>query len=425
MYKKFEFDEDFLQFIWQNGHFDISKLKFYNANNVVIKNRGFHNTNQGADFLNANIEIDGVDFYGSIEVHKLSSDWNLHGHQNDENYDNVILHVVYHYDNEAITKNGYAIPTLILENAIDKNLIIQYQNFLKGKGFINCENHLDRVENIYKSWALDKAFISRIERKSAEVLSKYKLDSIDWMNVFHNEIFIGFGQNLNGNQFQTLASIVDYKIVQKLENVFQIESLLFGVAGFLEDEIEINYHKELKKEYLYLKNKFQIKEQMKKKVWSFLRMRPYSFPTLRIAQLSSFLATNHHFLNNIIASQDTFRIHNFEVSDFWKKHFSFSEPHSFQHNISANTIELIINNIIIKSLGAYSIYRNDDELKEKLIQLINVTKAENNKIIKELKSLKFPIDTFADSQGALELYTQYCQKQKCLQCVIGNKILKN
>ena len=48
--------------------------------------------------MNARIRINGNYWMGSVELHLFSSGWMKHSHTEDENYRNVILHVVWKQD---------------------------------------------------------------------------------------------------------------------------------------------------------------------------------------------------------------------------------------------------------------------------------------------------------------------------------------
>ena len=47
-----------------------------------------------------------------MEIHVKSSDWNRHGHNKDEAYNNVILHVVAVNDMPVSNANGDPVTTL-------------------------------------------------------------------------------------------------------------------------------------------------------------------------------------------------------------------------------------------------------------------------------------------------------------------------
>ena len=60
---------------------------------------------------NAKIKIDGQLWVGNVEIHDRSSDWYRHGHETDENYNNVVLHVVRMADCPVETASGRTLPS--------------------------------------------------------------------------------------------------------------------------------------------------------------------------------------------------------------------------------------------------------------------------------------------------------------------------
>ncbi len=61
---------------------------------IVVLAAGTWNVEEGPDFRNAEIEIDGVRRVGDIEIHRRAGDWFAHGHECDGRYANVVLHLV-------------------------------------------------------------------------------------------------------------------------------------------------------------------------------------------------------------------------------------------------------------------------------------------------------------------------------------------
>lgn len=94
--------EDYLHFLWNNKRILAPDLTLVNGNSLTVLS--FENYNKylkGLDFNFAAIELDGIKFYGPIEIHVKSSDWYAHKHHFDSNYNSVILHVVYEHDKEV------------------------------------------------------------------------------------------------------------------------------------------------------------------------------------------------------------------------------------------------------------------------------------------------------------------------------------
>jgi hypothetical protein len=87
--------EDFLHYVWQYKKFAFVNLKTVSGQELTIIHSGYYIQQAGPDFFNAQIIIDNQKWAGNVEIHLKSSDWYVHHHETDENYDNVILHVVW------------------------------------------------------------------------------------------------------------------------------------------------------------------------------------------------------------------------------------------------------------------------------------------------------------------------------------------
>jgi hypothetical protein len=83
---------------------------------VMIFSVGRRNFNEGPDFLNAVIWVNGKAKRGNVELHVNESNWNSHGHGSNSRYDDVILHVVSSFARSPVLK----ITTVSLEKLIQK-----------------------------------------------------------------------------------------------------------------------------------------------------------------------------------------------------------------------------------------------------------------------------------------------------------------
>lgn len=51
---------------------------------------------------------------GAVEIHVRNGDWIKHGHQEDDKYRGVLLHVVLEHDTEVTDATGRVVPTAVL-----------------------------------------------------------------------------------------------------------------------------------------------------------------------------------------------------------------------------------------------------------------------------------------------------------------------
>jgi hypothetical protein len=421
--------ETFVHYIWQYQQFDYSKCKLADGTPFKILKTGFHNHNSGPDFLNGILVIDTLEWVGNIEIHIKSSDWNLHKHQHDVAYDTVILHVVWEHDTAIFRKDGSQIPTFELKNAVLPNLIEKYQNLLKSQETIACTPHLNASSELLKIQMLDKALATRLSEKSVFVNTLVKNNLEDWEQTVYQVLAKNFGFKLNADVFLRLSEVLPLKIILKHKNsLFQIESLVFGMAGFLEEEAD-EYASKLKAEFDFLGTKYQIKDnRLFLHEWRFLRTRPGNFPSIRLAQFAMFLHKQNSFFSKIyeLESFDFLKkIFELKQSDYWLKHYQFGKQFSKPMlGMGSASIDNIIINSVVTVLAAYAEAYEAPKFLERAIGFLENIKAENNFITKIWAEKGFEIKSSFDSQALIQQYQHFCLKKRCVNCPIGVSILK-
>lgn len=94
LYGPFSISEKVIQKIWFRRDFYQGDLRTGSGKRLRVLDPGRWNTNEGPDFLEAHLEIDGVEQVGDVEIHFHASDWCAHGHDQNPNFNRVILHVL-------------------------------------------------------------------------------------------------------------------------------------------------------------------------------------------------------------------------------------------------------------------------------------------------------------------------------------------
>ena len=419
--------EEFLYFIWQHKLF--SKYDLFTTDNqpISIVKSGIRNNNSGPDFLNSQLKINKQHWAGNIEMHLNASDWYLHKHEEDENFDAVILHVVWESDAVVFMKNNQPLPTIELKNFVDQKLLSNYQKlFYSKQNWIPCENQIINVEKFTIDNWLERLFFERLEQKSNVIQQLLKELNNDFEAVLFQLIAKNFGLKVNGDIFLQFAKSIDYSVVRKVcFDKQKLTALFFGQAGFLEEVSEEVYHQKLKEEYSYLQHKFNLKPILKNQ-FQFFRMRPQNFPTIRIAQLAS-LIFNHQSLfsklMNLKKKEEFYSLFSFEVDDFWKTHFTFeTTSKKSPKKLTKSFVDLLLINTIIPLKFIY-LKSKGEVNEEELMKLIRQISSEKNSIISKFKDLKIDSKNALESQALLELKNNYCTKKRCLQCAIGNDLL--
>ncbi|WP_179319355.1 DUF2851 family protein [Winogradskyella helgolandensis] len=419
--------EDFLHYIWKHKAFASSVLQTTKDEPISIANLGQHNHNAGPDFFNAQLSIGSQLWAGNVEIHIKSSDWYVHNHEVDKAYDNVILHVVWEHDTEIFRKDNSEIPTLELKHYVDKNLIHKYQKLMQSKSWINCESDFHNADDFLLNNWLERLYIERLEEKSETIVQLLKDSNNDWEAVLFKMLLKNFGLKVNGETFFSLANSFDFSIIRKLQNdVLNVEALFFGQSGLLEENtIEDGYFKDLKERYKFLKQKFRLDNRGILPL-QFFRLRPPNFPTIRLSQFANLYTVEQNLFSKVMQlnTLDAFyKFFNKGVTQFWMTHYTFAKSSNKTKKVMTKSfIDLLIINTLIPLKFSYA-KSQGKSVEDTVFILIKEIKIENNSIVSKFLDLK-PVEKNAlSSQALLELKQKYCDKNRCLQCAIGNSLI--
>jgi len=81
-------------------------------------------------------------------------------------------------------------------------------------------------------------------------------------------------------------------------------------------------------------------------------------------------------------------------------------------------------NTFVLFLFSYGKHTQQEYFINRSLKLLEKLPAEQNKIVTNFDSVGIKVNTAFDSQALLELKNNYCDHKKCLQCGVGNKILR-
>lgn len=406
--------EDFIYYLWENRLLS-KNLNTVDGDSVYVISVGNRNYDSGPDFLDAKIRIGKTLWVGHVEIHVNASDWFRHGHQNDEAYRNVILHVVYCNDTER-----FAIPTVEIKGQFDEGIYDRYNGFLKSRKWIPCEKLIAGIQQFtWLSW-LERIVVERLEAEVKDVFSKLAANNFDWEETLYQRIMHYCGLKVNNDAFERLAMLLPLKLLRKHgDNHLQVEAMFFGCAGFLEREFSESYPVLLQREFKMLKSKFNL-TVMPRAYWKFLRLRPPNFPTIRLAQMASMVCIYDNLFSKLqtVKDLDSMRnLFNVEVNGYWDTHFQFERPSkAMKKNLGATAIDVLIINAVIPVLFSYGIYHDNQELKNRSLGFLNVMEPEDNVIIRKFETLGVNLLNAQQTQALLHLYNCYCKRRNCLKC---------
>ncbi len=419
-----------MHFIWRYRLYDGRNLMTADGEPIEIIQTGLYNTDAGADFSNARIRIGGVLLAGNVEIHVQAKDWYTHGHDHDAAYNNVILHVVYECDGKpTMLQNGEQVPVLSLKGHIPEALLQRYDLLKNSKSKIPCA---DLIKTLPADFSLpsyyDRLVIERMQSKVAVIEAMLAASHNDWDRVAFQMIAMYFGGSVNKEPFGLLASSLPLSVIHKHRaEPTQIEALLFGQAGMLNGEADDEYPRMLKREYTYLK-KLHTLSPVEEHSFKFFRVRPVSFPTVKIAQLAALLNKEPHLFSSMLDCKTLPALRSYfdvDVNPYWLTHFQFDKPAAKGGaNLGSMLTDVLLINAVVPLLFSYGRYKDDETLCQRALDLLYEIPAENNTIIRMWDGLGLKAKTANDTQALIQLNNQYCVNKRCLQCRMGHRLLQ-
>ena len=394
---------------------------------VTVIDAGIRNSNAGPDFFNAKIRIGATLWAGSIEIHTRSSDWKTHKHHTDKAYDSVILHVVTNADTEVYRTNGVVIPQL--EITYPDNIETRLEYLLRKDIAIPCLARLPEIEPLHITSWMEALLSERLERKMQDILKLLEFYKQDWNEVFYILLSRNFGFGVNSDAFERLARSLPFRIIRKQRiSITQVESLLFGQAGMLEEtDIDCYHYKLLRREYQFLRHKYQL-TPLDESLFKNLRIRPNYFPHLKLAQLAAIWMQHDNLFSVMLEAGTPRELKNcFRVlpSDYWETHYHFRHVSPKQEKpLGENALNIVLINTVVPLFFAYGVVNNRPEYNERALRLLESIPAERNHIVSAFATAGIRVNSACDSQALIQLKRCYCEAKKCMYCRIGFRLLK-
>ncbi len=409
----------------------LSKTQFIGTQNesIDIVSIGEHNQDSGPDFFNSKIRINQILLVGNVEIHVKTSDWLKHQHQLNKVYDNLVLHVVYEHDIDLHQNINHNVSVLELKQYITPQLLQQYYQIQLSKDTVACGKSITQVNDIiWKNW-IERLAISRIQEKTDYIEHIFLYTQNNHEEALHILLFRNFGFKINNEPFELLAKSLPFNLLKKyINNAIQIEALLYGVAGFLDDLLEDKYARQLQNEFEFLKHKHQLKT-LKKELWKFSKTRPINFPTIRIAQLANLITKQKsffHFLEeqpNLNTMKTFFEL---QPNTYWNSHYKFDvKSEEINKPLGDKAIESLVINTIVPYFFFMSKQFSIPHYIDYALDILSQLPSEINSKTKQFKKIGICTENALESQAQIYLLDNFCSKKRCLHCAVGQYLLKN
>ena len=402
--------ERLLHYVWKHKILPLKPLTTSEGVTVEVIDPGLHNHDQGPDFFNAKIRLDGTVWAGNVEVHLRSSDWYRHGHESDAAYNSVILHVVGEVDAEVVTQEGKTLPQVRLD--IPESIRRSYEELCRTEDYPRCHRIISSIPSIKVRPWMDALLVERLKERSEKVAERAERTGGDWERATFVTLSRSFGFGLNGDAFERWAMRIPLSAAGKhRDDLFQIEALFLGMAGLIDEVEGLRSSQEvllLRQEYAFLKHKFSLGDAMERADWRFLRTRPSNFPSARILQIAELYHSGRAQMSSLLGAQSVEEL----------------QTCLAVKGMTAASRRLLIINTVVPLLFAYGRHTSNDDICQRAIRLLETLPAENNYILRQWQECGLKVSTAADSQALIQLKRQYCDRTDCLRCRFGYEYLK-
>ncbi len=449
-------DEDFVQKLWNMQRFFNANLMSIGSREIRVLKPGVWNREEGPDFMHAEIEIDGKLHVGDIEIHVKSSEWYAHKHHLNSRYNRVVLHVVFFNDDFNLRtrlQNGKRIPTLELLKWIDAPIgdlfdettqaEIDATNFCRVTGNrLNIENLKSTFESLGTERFLEKADAVRLLRTR-----------LNFEQILYEGIMEALGYSQNSKPLRELAQRVPFADLDH-KSEHEIQAILFGVAGLLPSQSDKPLPNKETDEPLIvaLETLWEVSEHAKRpdrmtaSQWRFGKIRPFNYPTRRIAAMSQLI---YHCKGSLMmyflptcekaATVNTPKLLrtirnellNFlmlEPIGYWETHSNFGKGGTNKAKLigESRALDIMVNKILPVAY-IWAVESESRKLQDAILTLYNdYTKLQENSIIREVgkqvfteaQPMRLIKPTAKIQQGMMRLYKNYCADQLCDLCPI-------
>ena len=493
MFKGNPIREKLLYEIWKEKNF-LTPIKTSSGQEIEVIDSGENNSDSaGPDFHNSRIKIGNITYQGDVEIDIRHSDWKSHGHYLDKRYNKVILHIIFSdekFQPYVVTQNGRKVDSISLAELIKDD----YKNIIReaiiserdNRGFVMpCSYINEVVSQKDKMKFISHLGIERFEKKEKRVVERLKemvylkemnirepvvhydfgekfqnkkfsskdfISPIVWQQLIYEMIFEALGYSQNKDIMLKLAKTLNLEFFNNLSGIKNIDKIIESAMLNVSHLIPHDYSTPNEQTAEYIRGLVETWSEVKesydgvyfnKQKWHFFKLRPFNFPTIRIAGGSVILKrilVNDLFGKLVaIFSQDKNprKVIAFlrnaliiKAHGFWSTHYVFEKraKERLKYFIGLSRADDIIVNVILPVMSVYfEIFGIKDSARRVKLLSLNYMQNDTNKIVDQVvQSLKLDKSAVKSiyMQGMIELFRYYCVREKCLECEIGKVVFK-
>ncbi|MBQ7176440.1 MAG: DUF2851 family protein [Victivallales bacterium] len=428
----FDFNERFIQTIWNEQKLE-GELTTEEGSIIKVLSNGIWNNGAGPDFHNASMLIDGKFCSGDVEIHKKRSDWYKHGHEGDERYGNVILHVVWENDMQQVPGK---MPIVVISKYVNEDwrrLLWELEESRYsyadkiGKG--ECVLRWAMTEDGKVRRLLEAAGIARYGSKVSNM--RREIEKKGEERALLEGIFDVLGYKNNRKQFHQIAEALEIGVLQSSEiGNLEKEALIFGTANMIPDTTRCRINEQMAEYVDLLWDAWWRIGQRRKLVieWDNTESRPYNRPWRRLVAGIELLKITDWMPNTWVrslaascaSSQELFK----GINALNNKNTIFRDYTSFESIIKPGAdllgrerIADLACNVLLPFITAIGeIERNEKYMDLGRKTYMSMSSRQGNRLTKEASArfltppsrIKDLVKSTCQQQGLLDIYKNFC-----------------
>lgn len=464
-------DERLAQCIWFDSLFLHDDLRTDSGMSLEIVQAGRWNDQDGPDFRDAHLRIDGKSLRGDIEIHLHSQGWRQHRHHLNPAYDGVILHAyLWREDSPAPARNsgGEAIEGFCMEpvlfpdlETIRQTVQIEDYPYQTPSAIGRCQPLMCSLEEDFVRELLESAGRERIERKARRFDDQSLGETLE--QVFYQALMTSMGHKANKGLFfllskrAPLCEMADYlRDVGRDRAVAFAQAVLLNVARLVPESAEecdaesAAYLERIDALWRNFRGYFSDRLIPPTRQW-ITGVRPVNFAHRRMAGVA-------HLLDRLFFEEDLLdrflrRIRCFDASakpsarrrwireelvgpfvvespeDFWTHRYTFTSKRAARGMklIGESRAASLAFNALLPILLLETRRRKDLDLEDKVWQVLEAYPAlETNAIVRHMRMRLFGddrrgealLDTELRRQGLFQIFATCCNHNEtgCEEC---------
>jgi hypothetical protein len=311
------------QALWYSGACG-SEFRSTDGALVEILSFGFWNHEPGPDFVHATVRLEGQTVLtGDVEIDLHAQNWERHQHGDNPSFNRVVLHVFLQSSPTRFftrTSDHRQVQQVLLPGPV-RNGEQNECDWRLGA----CHAPLRNLSDDQIDSVLQTAAKVRFQQKASKLRESARIHGID--EALFQNVAVALGYKANKIPFLIVAQ--RSRLDHLRDNLPSIDAILFGLAGFLEDESLLASFPSTSHDYVHnlWSTWWRFRGQMhhlilRAEQWRFSGTRPQNHPHRRLGALVA-IARSWNQLRSV--TQDFSGVETWlrQLShSFWDEHYS-------------------------------------------------------------------------------------------------------